>query len=85
MVRSCCELAHWQPHGGATNIVVTIRDSPDDVTYANLLSFTALTAQGAERVTVAGTIDRYTAAEWSWTGGASGSTATFMVGFARTL
>jgi hypothetical protein len=70
--------------GGATNIVVTIRDSADDVTYANLLSFTALTALGAERVTVSGTINRYTAAQWSWTGGASSSTATFMVGLART-
>lgn len=68
----------------ATNLVVKIRHSADDITYADLITFTAVTARGAERKTVAGTVNQHLATSWAWTGGAgAGSTATFLVGFAR--
>lgn len=70
--------------GTATNLVVTFRDSSDDITYANLQAMTALTAAGSERIEVSGTVERYIAVSWAWTGGAGGgSTATFMAGFKR--
>jgi len=70
--------------GTATNLSVKIRHSADDVTYADLLTFTAATAVTAERKTVTGTVNRHLASKWTWTGGAGGgSTATFVVGFCR--
>lgn len=42
-----------------TSCTVSIEDSADNVTYANLLSFTAATGGTFERKTVAGTVDRY--------------------------
>lgn len=69
---------------GGTNLAVTIRDSADDVTYGNLLSFTVATAITAERKAVSGTVEQYLAAEWSYTGAeGAGATATLFVGFAR--
>lgn len=71
----------------ATNVVAKLRDSSDGITWADLGTFTARTAIGAERLAVAAaaaTPDRYIAASWAWTGGAgAGSTATFMVGLHR--
>jgi len=46
-----------------------IHDSPDDVTYTELIDFTQVTsAPAAERVTVAGTVDRYLAFNGDVTG-----------------
>lgn len=68
----------------ATNLVVKVRHSADDITYADLVTFTAVTARGAQRSTTAVTVDQHLAASWAWTGGAgAGSTATFLVGFKR--
>jgi hypothetical protein len=70
--------------GTATNFIAKIRHSADDITYADLITFTALTAFGAERKTVTGTVNRHLATAWAgtgWPGG--GSTATFAIGFAR--
>jgi len=36
-----------------------IEDSPDDATWADLVSFTSATGSSSERVTISGTIDRY--------------------------
>ena len=47
---------------GFGQFVGKIRDSADDVTYADLITFTAVTsAPDAERKTVTGTVDRYLA------------------------
>lgn len=70
--------------GSATNFIAKVRHSADDITYADLITFTALTAFGAERKTVSGTVNRHLATSWAgtgWPGG--GSTATFAIGFAR--
>jgi hypothetical protein len=67
---------------GFSGFVGKIRSSPDDVTYADLISFTNQTAApAAERLTVAGTIDRYLCFNGDVTG--SGSITPF-VGFKRT-
>jgi hypothetical protein len=70
--------------GGYTNLVVKVRHSPDHVAWADLLTFTAKTAVGAERKTVAtNPINRYLAVSWAWTGAGAGPSATFAVGFCR--
>lgn len=70
---------------GGTNIVIIIKDSDDDITFIDLIAFTAVTsAPDAERKTVAGTVERYTLTEHEFTGGAGGSrTCTFATGFIR--
>lgn len=58
--------------------VVKIQDSADDVTYADLITFDAISAANtAQRVTVTGTVDRYTRATWA------AGTATFNAAFGR--
>ena len=70
--------------GGYTNCVVKGRHSSDNVTYADLLTFTVVTtAPTAERVTCVGTVNQYLAMSWAWTGSGSGMSITCMVGFAR--
>jgi len=66
---------------GFTGFVGKIRSSPDDVTYVDLITFTNVTAAPAsERLTVAGTIDRYLSFNGDVTG--AGSITPF-VGFKR--
>jgi hypothetical protein len=66
---------------GFTGVVVKIRSSADDITYADLVTFTNVTAApSAERLTVAGTIDRYLCVTGTVTGA---GTITPFVGFAR--
>jgi hypothetical protein len=66
---------------GFTGFVGTIRDSADDITYADLLSFADVTSAPAkERKTVAGTVDRYLAYKGDVTG--TGSITVFC-GFSR--
>lgn len=70
--------------GGHTNLTAKVRHSADDITYADLITFTAVTAApAAERKTVAGTVNRYLATSWDFTGAGSGPTGTFLIGFAR--
>ena len=74
--------------GGFSNISVALRDSADNVTFADVGSatFTAVTAApAAERLRPSGEIRRYTAARWSFTGASNAiqQTATFMMGVAR--
>ena len=71
---------HVVAYSGFTDVVFKIRDSSDDSTYADLITFSTVTGIGAERATVAGTVDQYLAVSWDVTG--SGS-VTFMVGFKR--
>lgn len=67
---------------GFTGFVGKIRDSADDVTYADLITFTNVTsAPIAERATVTGTIDRYLSFDGNVTG--TGSITVFS-GLSRT-
>lgn len=69
---------------GYDNIDVAILDSADDVTYAEVAAFTVVTeAPAAERVEVAGTVERYLAASWAFTGTGTSPSATFFAGFSR--
>lgn len=65
---------------GVTNVVVKVRHSADDVTYADLHSFTAVTpwtppaappAAAAQAATVAGTVNRHLAVSGTFTGAGS--------------
>ena len=67
--------------GTSPTLDAKIRDSADNSTYADLISFTQATGVTAERKTVAGTGNQYTLA--SWTHGGSSPVFTFMIGFAR--
>jgi hypothetical protein len=72
--------------GGWTDLTVKVQHSADDSTYADLVTFTAITvAPAKERKTVAAgtTVNRYLAASWAFTGAGAAHTATFVVGFAR--
>jgi len=66
---------------GFTNFVGKLRDSPDDVTYADLITFADTVADPiAERATVTGTVDRYL----SYDGNVTGTgTITVFAGFSR--
>ncbi len=65
---------------GFTSLVAKVRHSADDVTYADLLTFTTVTAANrAERVEVAGTVNRHLAISGTLTG----TSAQVMGGFAR--
>ena len=66
---------------GFSGFVGTVRDSADDMTYGDLVAFANVTsAPSAERVTVAGTVERYLAFEGDVTG--SGTISVFC-GFSR--
>ncbi len=66
---------------GFTGYVGKLRDSPDDVTYADLIAFANVTSgPAAEAATVAGVVDRYCSHDGDVTG--SGSVTVFS-GLAR--
>jgi hypothetical protein len=68
-------------YSGFTGVVGKIQHAPDDSTWADLITFVNVTtAPGAQRVTAAGTVDRYTRYVRTVTG--SGSITPF-VGLAR--
>lgn len=70
--------------GGYDDATVKIQHSQDNVTFVDLLTFTAITAAPhAERKVVQGTIHRYTASAIAFTGSGSSPSATFMVGLHR--
>lgn len=60
-------------------VTVKVQHSSDNVTFADLITFTNVTAAGAQRSAVAGTVNRYTRVTYTATSG----TATFVVGFGR--
>lgn len=66
---------------GFANFVAKLRDSPDDTTYADLITFADnVSAPFAERLTVAGVVDRYVCVDGNVTG--TGSITAF-VGLCR--
>ncbi|MGE0057003.1 MAG: hypothetical protein AB7P33_09860 [Dehalococcoidia bacterium] len=70
--------------GGYTNIIVKLQDSADNASFADIITFTAVTAApAAERKTLTGSIRRYLAAAWAYTGSGSDPTATWTLGVAR--
>lgn len=62
-----------------TDLTVTIQDSANNSDWADLVTFTQLTAAGQELKAVSGTVNRYLRATWSGTF----TSATFAVAFAR--
>jgi len=70
--------------GGYTNLALKVRHSVDNITYADLATFTVVTAAPASgRVVVAGTVNRYTRSNWAYNGAGSGQSATAFIGFKR--
>jgi hypothetical protein len=70
--------------GGYTNLVVKVRHSADGAVWADLATFTALTACGGERITIATEpINRHLAVSGTWTGAGADQAATLVVGFYR--
>jgi hypothetical protein len=80
---------HVKACAGVTNVVVKVRHSADDTTYADLITFTAVTpwtpptvppAVAAQLASVAGTVNRHLAVSYTFTGA---GTIEFAVGVAR--
>lgn len=70
--------------GGYTDVTVKIRDSTDDISFADLIEFAAVTAAPAsERKTVSGTVNQYAHTTVTFTGAGSSETTTFAVGMKR--
>lgn len=66
---------------GFSGYVGKVRDSADDITYADLVTFDNVTsAPNGQRKTVSGTVDRYLAVDGNVTGTGS---ITALIGFAR--
>ena len=71
--------------GGYTDVTIVIRDSTDDISFADLVTFTNVsTAPTAERKTVAGTINRYTLTRHTFNGAGASQSITFAAGLGRT-
>lgn len=69
---------------GYDDLTVSVLESDDDVVYTELVAFTAVTAgPGAERVTVAGNVQRYLAVAGVFGGAGTAPVATVTVGAAR--
>lgn len=71
---------HVTAYSGLTSALIKIQHSADDSTYADLISFTSVTAATSQRSAVTGTVNRYVRATVDVTGTGS---ATFAVAFAR--
>jgi len=67
------------------NITVKVLESADNTTFTTLTTFTVVTAAPAsERKVLTGTVKRYLAVEWEFTGGVgTDQSAKFFVGFDR--
>jgi hypothetical protein len=74
--------------GGYTNLVVTMQDSADSVTFADMASgegvFTAVTtAPAKQRLALTVSIKQYVSMKWTWTGSGTGNSFTGFVGLHR--
>lgn len=68
---------------GATNVTIKLQDSADDISFSDVSGASqAVTAAGAWRKAISGTIRRYTQTVWAKTGGTSPVT-TFASGLYR--
>lgn len=68
--------------GTSPTLDVTIQHSPDNSTWADLVSFSQATAPSSERVAVSGSVDRYVR-ESRTIGGTNTPSFTYAVAFAR--
>ena len=66
---------------GGNAATILIEDSPDDAVWSTLVAFVAVTAVGAQRIAVTGTVDRYLRA--SWTHASPPGSVQFFVAFGR--
>jgi hypothetical protein len=69
--------------GGYTNVVIKMRDSTDDITFADHANFTALAVIGSEMVLVTGTVNRYLQTQVVFGGSGSSESVTFAVSTVR--
>ena len=70
--------------GGYTSVTIKLRDSTDDISYADHITFTNVTAAPAsERKTSSGTVNRYTKSTVTFNGAGSGESVTFATGLKR--
>lgn len=68
--------------GAGASLTGKVQHSTDDITYVDLVTFTAVTAaHNAQRVAVTGTVNRYTRARWEIAG--TTPSATFLITFGR--
>jgi len=71
--------------GGYTNLVVTVQScATAEGSYDDETAFAAVTEAGAQTVALSGSVNRYLAVKWAWTGAGSDPSATFFVGVAPT-
>lgn len=70
---------------GYDDVTITVVDDADNVgPFGSLVAFTNVsTAPTAERVTVAGTVERYLAVSWAFNGTGTSPSISFIVGFER--
>jgi len=71
---------------GGTAFAPRVIDSSDDITFGELIAFTGVTATtgGGEKKAVTGTVERYVASDWDFTGSPGGSeTCSFWIAFER--
>lgn len=66
---------------GDETLDVAVQDSADDVVYVDLINFAQVTARGAQRVAVTGTVDRYVRATHTLAG--TTPSATYSLAFSR--
>lgn len=70
--------------GGYDDVTVKVRDSTDDVVWADLVTFTDVSAaKTAQRSAVTGTVDRYLSHSWLFNGAGTGQSIKYAVSFAR--
>lgn len=71
--------------GGYDNLIVQVQScDTSDGSYADETAFAAMTTTGGQVVALSGTVNRYLAVAWQWTGTGTGQSATFFVGVAGT-
>lgn len=69
---------------GYDDVTITLLDDADNSgSFGTLQAFTDVSAIGAERIEVSGTVERYLAVSWAFNGTGTSPSITFMVAFKR--
>lgn len=70
--------------GGYDDVTITVIDDADNAgSFGSLVAFANVSAIGSQRVTVAGTVERYLGVSWVFNGSGSDPSISFVVGFKR--
>jgi hypothetical protein len=78
------QLHVWAIDGGTSpSVTVTIQHSPDGTTWTPLMSFSAMTAIGSQRVVLPSTSTVNTQVQATWTTSGSPTDVQVLLGFAR--